>query len=139
MDGDNIIGMIAHEPQQIRTALLAGAPSSGGDLGVIDRETLFYVESELVEDYLEGSLSDEDVHRFATNYLVTDERRELLNEVRLLKRFSSGAVAFDARELEGLSVGEDTKPGIRGVLIVAGVAAGVIFLALLIFYLIVSS
>jgi len=100
---------------------------------------LFYVESELVEDYLEGSLSDEDVHRFATNYLVTDERRELLNEVRLLKRFSSGAVAFDARELEGPSTGEDTKPGIRGVLIVAGVAAGVIFLALLIFYLIVSS
>lgn len=78
---------------QIRDALLNGSTAVGGD---VDPETLFFVESELIEDHLEGSLSPAESELFLANFLVTEERREHLNEVRMLKRFSSDAFEFDA-------------------------------------------
>lgn len=79
------------EYEQIRTALLAGEK-----IGPVHPEKLHFVESELVEDYLEGSLSAYESGLFRSKYLVTDERKDLLNEIRLLKRVSSDAFAFDA-------------------------------------------
>lgn len=121
------------ENKEIRTALLAGAPSTPEDLGPVDRETLFFVESELVEDFIEGSLSEEDSERFRTNYLVTEERRDLLNEVRLLKRFSSGSIAFNAEEFEEeISSNDPPKLWTRTVF----AAAALIVLLLLVWFIV---
>ena len=85
------------EHERIRSALLQGSADS---IATIDPETLFFVESELIEDHLEGSLTDSESEQFLSNFLVTEERRDLLNEVRILKRFSSGAFGFDASVLD---------------------------------------
>lgn len=81
------------EHQRIRKALLQG---TAVEMETIDPETLFFVESELIEDHLEGSLTPAESELFLANFLVTGERREHLNEVRMLKRFSSDAFEFDA-------------------------------------------
>jgi hypothetical protein len=78
------------EYAQVRKTLL-----HGGETAAVDPETLFFVESELIEDHLEGSLDPSETELFLNNFLVTEERRELLNEVRMLKRFSSDAFEFD--------------------------------------------
>lgn len=79
------------EHARIREVLLRG-----GEPATVDPETLFFVESELIEDHLEGSLTASESKLFISNFLITEERRELLNEVRMLKRFSSDAFEFDA-------------------------------------------
>ena len=78
------------EHARVREALLHGEPAT------VDAETLFFVESELIEDHLEGSLTPSESELFISNFLTTEERREHLNEVRMLKRFSSDAFEFDA-------------------------------------------
>ena len=80
------------EHARIREALLRGSETDS-----TDSETLFFAESELIEDHLEGTLSPSESELFLSNFLVTEERREHLNEVRMLKRFSSDAFEFDAR------------------------------------------
>ncbi len=80
------------EHARIRKALL-----HGGETASVAPETLFFIESELIEDQLEGSLTPAESELFLANFLVTEERREHLNEVRMLKRFSSDAYEFDAR------------------------------------------
>ena len=47
-------------------------------------------ENELIEEYLEGTLPDEDKELFESHYLSSDEHRDLVNELALLKRYSSG-------------------------------------------------
>ncbi len=47
-------------------------------------------ESELVEDHLDGLLSNEEEHLFRGYFLVTPERRRLLAELRLLHAASFG-------------------------------------------------
>lgn len=55
-------------------------------------------ENELIEDYIEGSLSNNDKKLFEWNFLTSDERREMVQEVALLKRYSSGSMsAFDIK------------------------------------------
>lgn len=83
------------ENEQIRAALL-----EGGNLENIEPERLEFCESELVEEYLEHSLSSDELELFKTNFLVTEERRDLLNELRLLKKVSSDAFVFDAKAFE---------------------------------------
>ena len=84
---------MAAEHERIREALLRG---SVDNIATVDPETLFFIESELIEDHLEGSLTPPESELFLANFLVTEERREHLNEVRMLKRFSSDAYEFDA-------------------------------------------
>lgn len=79
------------EHARVREALLHGAETAP-----VDQETLYFVESELIEDHLEGSLTPPESQLFLANFLVTEERREHLNEVRMLKRFSSDAFEFDS-------------------------------------------
>lgn len=79
------------EHARIREALLYG-----GETASFAPETLFFIESELIEDHLEGSLTPAEAEMFLANFLITEERREHLNEVRMLKRFSSDAFEFDA-------------------------------------------
>ena len=86
--------------EQIRETLLDPNRSHRIDLSSVDPELLFFKESELIEDYIEGSLSEAESSLFKKNFLVTDERQELLNEIRLLKRFSSDSWKFNAESVE---------------------------------------
>ncbi len=48
-------------------------------------------EIDLIEDYLEGGLTDSETELFEQQYLVSDERRERVREIALLKRYARGA------------------------------------------------
>lgn len=100
------------EHARVREALLNGAETAS-----VDPETLFFIESELIEDHLEGSLTVSESELFLANFLVTEERREHLIEVRMLKRFSSDAFEFDASVLEE-PVENTEKPVSRTITIV---------------------
>jgi len=120
------------EHQRIRKALLQGSA-----VDTIDPETLFFVESEIIEDHLEGSLTPVESEMFLTNFLVNEERREHLNEVRMLKRFSSDAFEFDASVFDDPSE-TSAKPGnsisrTTTILIIAALVAILILLSILMF------
>lgn len=108
------------EHTRIREALL-----HGGETASVAPETLFFIESELIEDHLEGSLTPQESELFLGNFLVTEERREHLNEVRMLKRFSSDAFEFDASVFDE-PVNNSGKPVSRTVTIVVLSAVTVI-------------
>lgn len=112
------------EHARIRETLL-----HGGETDSIDPETLFFVESELIEDHLEGSLDESESELFLANFLVTEERREHLNEVRMLKRFSSDAFEFDASVFDE-PTDNSGNPVTRGVTIIVLSAITVILIML---------
>ncbi|MEQ1763340.1 MAG: hypothetical protein ABL984_09380 [Pyrinomonadaceae bacterium] len=114
--------------QRIRDALLKG---SAVEIETTDPETLVFVENELIEDHLEGSLTPPESELFLANFLVTEERREHLNEVRMLKRFSSDAFEFDASGFDepSKSVGSSFSRTATVILIVA-ITAILIFISL---------
>ena len=106
--------LMALETERIRRYLL-------GDVSEAEREDLAMsisehdfdrdieaAENELIEEYLEGSLSDADKELFESHYLSSGEHRDLVHELALLKRYSSGpAQAYLTGEMpvinEGLS------------------------------------
>ena len=105
---------MALETERIRRHLL-------GDLSEAEREDLAMsisehdfdrdisiAENELIEEYLEGTLSNDEKELFESHYLSSGEHRDLVNELALLKRYSSGpAQAYLTGEMpvpnEGLS------------------------------------
>jgi hypothetical protein len=111
------------EHERIREALLQGLEVG---IGTTDPETLFFVESELIEDHLEGSLTGIESEMFLANFLVTDERREHLNEVRMLKRFSSDAFEFDASVFDEPSVDPKRPFSRAATIILAAALAGIL-------------
>ena len=63
-------------------------------------------ENELIEEYLEGTLSNEDKELFESHYLSSGEHRDLVHELALLKRYSSGpAQAYLTGEMPVLNEG----------------------------------
>ena len=54
-------------------------------------EELFLAENDLIEDYLEGSLSNAEVQLFRTNFLTSPERKQQLSLTRDLRRFAAQA------------------------------------------------
>ena len=68
------------------------------ELRIIDEEIfaneMNLAETELIEDYLEGSLTPAERETFEKFFLNSDERREHVQEIRLLKRYSSGPHRF---------------------------------------------
>lgn len=114
------------EHAQVRETLL-----HGGKTDTLDPETLFFVESELIEDHLEGSLDPSETELFLNNFLVTEERRELLNEVRMLKRFSSDAFEFDSSAFD-LPTRDKTSPFSRTatIIVLTAITAILIILSL---------
>jgi len=58
------------------------------------RERVFAVEQDLIEDYLEGSLTAEDKERFLARYAQTEEQRHELRIARSIKDWAVG----EARE-----------------------------------------
>lgn len=93
------------EKDRIREYLLGSATEHEREtveMGVIEDKIsaneIFIAESELIEDYLEESLSEAEREMFEKNFLTTEDRRDRVNEIRLLKRFSSGPHRFDLGE-----------------------------------------
>lgn len=62
------------------------------DLQVLSDETLEeklnWAESELAEDFLEGTLTPMEIELFHKNFLVSPERKDHLKEIALLKKYS---------------------------------------------------
>lgn len=59
-------------------------------------ESLTQAENELIEDYLEGSLSAAERELFENQYLVSDERRERVQEIALLKKYATRSAEIAA-------------------------------------------
>jgi len=53
-------------------------------------EDIAIAESELIEEYREGTRPEEERELFESHYLSSDQHRDLVNELALLKRYSSG-------------------------------------------------
>lgn len=51
---------------------------------------LEHIENELLEDFITGNLSSDEQRLFRQNYLISDRRRSLLNEVKLLRAEALG-------------------------------------------------
>jgi hypothetical protein len=51
-------------------------------------EVLIFAEHELIEDFLEGSLPPPDEEMFLINFAVNPKRKELIDEIRLMKAYS---------------------------------------------------
>jgi hypothetical protein len=67
-----------------------------GDQGVY--EELMAVEDELIDQYVAGSLSKLEQHRFETHFLITPERQKKLGFGRLLKRYLNDRPAAAPQE-----------------------------------------
>lgn len=105
---------MALETDRIRRYLL-------GDVSAAEREGLAMsisehdfdrdiaiAENELIEEYLEGTLSNDEKELFESHFLSSGEHRDLVHELALLKKYSSGpAQAYLTGEMpvvnEGLS------------------------------------
>ena len=119
------------EQQRIRKILLQGSESV---LSALNPETVYFVESELIEDHLEGTLTESESELFVTNFLVTAERKDHLNEIRLLKRFSRDAFEFDASGFDEPSK-ESTSSTLRivAIVLVAAITAMIVLLSVRLF------
>lgn len=53
-------------------------------------EILFALENELIEDYIEGILEEKERLAFESHFLDSEERREQVKEIAMLKRLASG-------------------------------------------------
>ena len=59
-------------------------------------ENLIQAESDLIEDYLEDSLTEQERELFESQYLITDERRERVREIALLKKYATRSAEIEA-------------------------------------------
>src|SRR5215203_5458377 len=87
---------MALETATIRRYLLGDANEAQHEEFVMNiseedfEQDIAIAENELIEDYLEGALPAEERELFEKHYLSSDEHRDLVNELALLKRYSSG-------------------------------------------------
>jgi len=72
------------------------------DLQIISDESseekLLWAESELMEDYLDETLSPPDVELFKENFLVSPERRAQLKQISLMRNYARKCVPKDVAE-----------------------------------------
>ena len=59
---------------------------------------MLFAEAELIEDFLEGSLSAAETELFYRNFLTTPERIELLEETAFLKEYAQTRNSKSAKE-----------------------------------------
>jgi len=74
------------------------------DLRIIEDETfaadVALAESDLIEDFIEGSLSGDELRLLNENFLIGERRNQLLSELTLLKKIASrNASVIEPREM----------------------------------------
>ena len=81
---------------------LAPAESEAIDLQIISDESLedelHWAESELMEDYLDETLSPPDVESFRTNFLISSERKAQLRQISLMRNYARNAATEGVSE-----------------------------------------
>jgi len=81
---------------------LAPPESEAIDLQVITdenlEEKLFWAESELMEDYLDETLSPSEVESFGVNFLVSSERKAQLRQISLMRSYARNAASKGVSE-----------------------------------------
>ena len=108
--GGSFISGMKSENSKIRQYLLGNLEQKEIeelDLQVISddglEEKFIAAEHELIEDYLEETLSPDEKELFRTNFLISQERKKLLQDISLLKKYSKN------RSSEGKTNIETTK------------------------------
>jgi hypothetical protein len=93
------------DSEKLKRYLLGGLDGEEAkriDLKIIGNESfadeLSLAESELIEDYLEDELADEDRTLFFENFLTSADRRRSLEEIARLKRYASASAAEATRK-----------------------------------------
>lgn len=87
---------MALETDRIRRYLLGDASTAEHEniaMRISEEEferDIAIAENELIEEYLEGTLPQEERELFESHYLSSDKHRDLVSELALLKRYSSG-------------------------------------------------
>jgi hypothetical protein len=56
-------------------------------------EELHQSENNLIEDFIDGNLTSDEIQAFNANYLITDERRERVEFVRLMRSYADNKPA----------------------------------------------
>ncbi len=114
------------------------------DLQIISDESseekLLWAESELMEDYLDETLSPTDVELFKENFLVSPERRAQLRQISLVRNYAQNCAPKDAAAKASNAASEsfyeklkknfalNPRPAIAAfALVIAGLFAAVIF------------
>lgn len=81
---------------------LAPPEAEAIDLQIISDESseekLLWAESELMEDYLDETLSPPEVELFKENFLVSPERRAQLRQISLMRNYARNCAPKDATE-----------------------------------------
>ncbi len=84
-----ILGILPDEETEEIDLLVISDKSIGDELSL--------VEDELLEDFIDKQLSDEELESFYQNYLICDERKSKLNQIRMLRRHAKD---IDSEDLE---------------------------------------
>jgi hypothetical protein len=81
---------------------LTPAESETIDLQIISDESLedelHWAESELMEDYLDETLSPPEVESFRTNFLISSERKAQLRQISLMRNYARNAATKGVSE-----------------------------------------
>lgn len=102
----------SHRLRQYLLGTLAEPETAEIDLRIIEDEAfsaeVSLAESELMEDYLEGSLSNEELKLFEANFLPSPERERQLREILLLRDYARKA---KNSEKQAATAGDSTTLG----------------------------
>jgi hypothetical protein len=81
--------------------------------GEISEDELLWAESELMEDYLDETLSPTEVEMFKENFLVSPERAAQLRQISLIKNYVRDAAAKKVPEKTRQTVPESFAEKLR--------------------------
>lgn len=133
---------MAADSSKIKQYLLGNLPDgevAEMDMQVIENDhfeaEISRAESELIEEYLEGVLTDDEDRLFLANFLTTPERRCELSEIALIKDLALGRGQFAPR-VE--STRDDSLNSIRAYLrplLIGAAALAAVLIALCIWHL----
>jgi hypothetical protein len=99
------------------------------------RESVLITEDELIDDYIDGLLSEQECQRFTTYFLATPQQQQKLRIARSLKKYAVGRPLVPVSP-EGPNLSEDGRTGrsrrwfnLRNPLILLPMAAALLIVA----------
>lgn len=109
------------DAQKLKRYLLGDLPPQDIeeiDLKIISEsdfeDELALAESDLIEEFLEGQLSESETNLFYKNFLVNDERNHALSEISLLKEYSKNSQTSPVLPVEGVTFGSYIRGLLKG-------------------------